>query len=193
MSEGSRVWRNGRRLRGFTLVELMIGIAVAAILLIVAVPGFTATINRNRLATAGNELLASLQLARMEAVRRGNTVVVCPSENADAPNAACSGSDWRQWITFLDEDNNRSRAPAEPMLRASSVHPQVQMTSVDGLASIAFRPDGLAYAATGALLTTIVNACIETTMPDVNGRNVVLRSGSSLVVEDAVPDPACGN
>lgn len=193
MAVGSSISLKGRLMRGFTLVELMIGIAVAAILVIVAVPGFTATINRNRLATAGNELLASLQLARMEAVRRGNTVVVCPSENPGAANATCGGADWRQWITFVDADNNRNRAATEPLLRSSSAHSRVQMSNVDGLANIAFRPDGLAYAASGALLTTAVSACIETTMPEVNGRNVLLRSGSSLAIEDAAPDPTCGN
>src|SRR5690606_24370806 len=56
--------------RGFTLIELLVTLAVASMLVVVAVPNFQAFVNSSRLAGAANEMIASLQLARAEAIRR---------------------------------------------------------------------------------------------------------------------------
>ncbi|MBS3746302.1 MAG: GspH/FimT family pseudopilin [Wenzhouxiangellaceae bacterium] len=56
---------------GFTLIELMVGIAVLAILLTVAVPSLQKIIRDNRVTAQANELVAMANLARNEAVRRG--------------------------------------------------------------------------------------------------------------------------
>lgn len=66
---------------GFTLVELMVTLAVAAILATVALPGFTSLIQTNRVTTQTNELVASLNLARSEAIRRGLPVTVTAIDN----------------------------------------------------------------------------------------------------------------
>ncbi|MDT8386407.1 MAG: GspH/FimT family pseudopilin [Thiogranum sp.] len=86
--------------RGFTLVELVITLAVGAILLTVAIPGMRDVIINNRIATQTNELVTAFNLARMEAIRRGTQVSVCASAN----KSSCSGnSDWSTgWIVFVD-------------------------------------------------------------------------------------------
>jgi type IV fimbrial biogenesis protein FimT len=56
---------------GFTLLELMITIAIAGILVGVAIPSFTSIITSNRLTAYANELVTALNLARNEAVKRG--------------------------------------------------------------------------------------------------------------------------
>lgn len=63
--------------RGFSLVELMIGIAVVAILLVIAVPSFNSIINSNRLKTTANAVIGSLNTARMAAVQRNVNAQFC--------------------------------------------------------------------------------------------------------------------
>ncbi|MBW8811742.1 MAG: prepilin-type N-terminal cleavage/methylation domain-containing protein [Lysobacter sp.] len=58
-----------RRSAGFTLIELLVTIAIAAILLALALPTFTESIRANRVSTATNQMLATLNFARSEAVR----------------------------------------------------------------------------------------------------------------------------
>lgn len=65
------------RARGFTIVELMVTVAVAAILLVIAVPSFRNIINSNRLTTATNTLVNALNTARMEAIKRNAPVQFC--------------------------------------------------------------------------------------------------------------------
>lgn len=60
--------------RGFTLIELMVAIAVLAIVATVAVPSFRELIENNRLATESNRLLSAMSYARSEAVRVGDDV-----------------------------------------------------------------------------------------------------------------------
>jgi type IV fimbrial biogenesis protein FimT len=66
----------GRHLKGFTLIELMVTIAVLGVLLGLGVPAFGRLIAANRMATQTNEFNAGLQLARSEAIRRGQSVAM---------------------------------------------------------------------------------------------------------------------
>lgn len=93
-----------QRLRstGFTLVELMIALAVAAIVLTMGIPGFQDLIQNNRRVTAVNELVSGLHLARSEAFKRNRTVSVCPS--ADGVN--CGGAWAAGWLVFVNADND---------------------------------------------------------------------------------------
>lgn len=85
---------------GFTLVELMVVVAVAAIVLTLGVPSFYTLIQNNRATTQVNDLVMALSLARSEAVRRGVPVSLCASQD----QATCSGgTDWQVgWLVFVD-------------------------------------------------------------------------------------------
>lgn len=65
--------------RGFSLVELMVTLAVAAILLTLATPNFVRMINNYQVTAQANDLLGSLATARSEAVKRGGAVSLTPS------------------------------------------------------------------------------------------------------------------
>lgn len=81
-------------IRGFTLVELLVTMAVAAILLTIAVPSYQNFVINSRMAAQANDLITALNLARSEAVKRGANVTICASSNG----TGCTGS-WHQgWI-----------------------------------------------------------------------------------------------
>lgn len=100
-----------RRLLGFTLIELMVTIAIAAILLMVAVPNFITFIQNNRLTSQANDLVTALNYARSEAIKRGVRVTVC----SRLDDTTCAGAnDWTTgWLVFVDADGDGAVAGAE--------------------------------------------------------------------------------
>ncbi len=76
--------------RGFTLVELMITLAVSAIIVTVAVPSFASFIRSQRASTQANDLLVSLTFARSEALKRGVPISVCSTDDAAASPPSCT-------------------------------------------------------------------------------------------------------
>jgi type IV fimbrial biogenesis protein FimT len=93
---------------GFTLVEMMITLVIAAIVLTQAVPSFLTTIKNGRLTTETNKLVADLNLARSEAIKRSKNVVVCSSANPTSSTATCAASStWTTgWLVFSDDDSS---------------------------------------------------------------------------------------
>lgn len=100
--------RDMNRQRGFTLMELIITVAIAAIVLAVGVPSFQGMMRNNRAATQANEMIAALNLARSEAAKRGSRVSLCPSSSG----TGCGGTDWSSgWIVFVDTAATDASAP----------------------------------------------------------------------------------
>lgn len=96
--------RSGARAAGFTLVELMVTLAILALLGMIAVPAFNNAILGNKLAGFANSFMAGVQVARSEAIKRNAPIKMCRS----ADGATCAGSGgWQQgWIIFNDIDAN---------------------------------------------------------------------------------------
>lgn len=90
-------FRFGKNL-GFTLLELLITVSIAAILLAVGVPSFVTFIDNNRLTSQANDLLYSFNMARSEATKRGIEVRV----------VAVSGSNWSAGWNLVADTNNDS-------------------------------------------------------------------------------------
>jgi type IV fimbrial biogenesis protein FimT len=101
-----------KRVRGFTLVELMVTLSIAAILLAVGVPPFSRLISNNRMATQTNELVSSLNLARAEAVRRSSGV----SLRTDATTNEFAGG----WKVFIDSDLDGAAPSAGDVIRQAA-------------------------------------------------------------------------
>jgi type IV fimbrial biogenesis protein FimT len=104
-----------RYANGFTLVELMVTVAIVAILLAVALPSFQSSFRSNRVATTTNELLASLSLARSEALRNTRGAAVCTSANG----TACGGGWNNGWLVWRDNDGDGTVDAGEPVIRYS--------------------------------------------------------------------------
>jgi type IV fimbrial biogenesis protein FimT len=166
--------------RGFTLVELMVALSIVAILAAIAGPSFISVINRNRLATQANELLTAIQFSRMEAVRRSNRVVVCPTLAPDAAQVDdCASGQQPYWVVLA-----RTPAGAWEQVRRVDVKPPVQVWS-DDIDSITFGPDGMARDG-DMLLAGSITVCMATKNPSRNKRTVNIASGSRVSV--AIPD-----
>lgn len=95
---------NHKNNSGFTLIEIMVTIAIVGIFASIALPSFSKLIESNRINTATNELVSNLLLARSEALKRRNTVTICPSSNQTSCNDNTNFS--TGWIVFLDCDND---------------------------------------------------------------------------------------
>lgn len=136
-----RAWCHAR---GFTLVELMVTIAIAAILMMIAVPSFQRLILNNRLNTAANALVDAVNTARMDAIKLNATTQFCGSTAAsntgDTLGVACgtlSGA-----VYALPQ----SASTAGPV-RATppGVTPPVRYTGA-GVAAVRFSGQGFGYA-----------------------------------------------
>ncbi len=122
------------RNRGFTVVELMIVIAVLALLTAAALPTFRDLMARNRVTTAANDLLSAFLLARSEAVKRERRVVV-----------QRTGSDWKSWQVFVDKNSNGSRDTDEALLAEGAAGSGLSLATVGNLGtSVTYTPRGRA-------------------------------------------------
>ena len=98
--------------RGFTLVELLVTVAVLSILGMVALPSLTAFSARNRLSALSSDFVSSLALARTEAARAGLPVLVLPTEGGGSGNEFAKG-----WNLYLDRNSNGTADTGDTLLR----------------------------------------------------------------------------
>jgi type IV fimbrial biogenesis protein FimT len=143
---------------GFSLVELMIVIAIVAILLVIALPSFRDTFNRNRITTESNDLVTAFTLARSEAITRTVPVSVCPSSTGTSCIGTGAAADWgRGWIVFVDQGVAGTVDGSDSVIRLWPAIATAQGDAVTpGTATvfIQFLPDGSTKLATTPLIFT---------------------------------------
>jgi len=110
---------------GFTLVELVITLAVAGVLLGIGVPNMQNFIKNNRMVSMTNEILADLNYTRSEALKRSRNVHICKTKNPKATNPVCNATNsdaWTTgWLIWADENGNNvlDSSPVNELLRVN--------------------------------------------------------------------------
>lgn len=115
---------------GFTMIELMVTIAMLAILLGIGIPSFQSMFRNSRITTQTNSLVTSFALARSEATKRGNVSICARSGNQ------CSGTtNWETgWLVFTDQGVAGQLDGNDQLLKeADAASSAVTITSVDAL------------------------------------------------------------
>lgn len=137
-----------RRAAGLTLVELLAVLTISAVLLALAVPAFGGLRARLLLVSQQQDLLASIRLARSQALLRGTGVELCPG--AVGADSACDGSYQQGWLVYVDGDRNRSYSDAvdEILMVATPLARGYRLTDSAGsellTGALGFLPDGSA-------------------------------------------------
>ena len=128
--------------RGFSLIEAMVVMAVAAILLAVGVPSYQGMTERTRINSAMHLLSAHMASARNTAISYRIPTVVCPSNRT---GGCRTDGDWSQgWLMFFDKDGNRRPDVHEDILRDENapIHPSLRILSSSGRPQLRYLPDG---------------------------------------------------
>ncbi len=135
-----------RGMNGFTLIELLVTLAILVIAVTVAIPSYSALVQRQQMTTAVNDMVHLLTFARQESMRRQKLVTVCPS--ADQSNCT---SDWNlPLILFADYDRNEVRDSSEPLLRVFTPHASGLWTFNRDY--LQYQPSGMINGSNGSLL-----------------------------------------
>lgn len=167
--------------RGFSLIELMIILALLAIFVGVAVPSFQQMIQSNRAQGAAEELLAQLQYARSEAVMRNQFVVV---ENLSGTNGQWSG-EIRIYASH-DQTGNRAYTSSDTELRRHDGINSNGSINANGDSRvqrwITFRPNGTLTLAG----SSSISVCAAADRPDL-GRRINLEPSGRVSLPGAAP------
>lgn len=149
--------------RGFTLVELMIVLAIISVAAMVAVPSFSSLIERNRLTSSTNQLLGFFNGARVEAIKRNAIVRIDP-----VTAGAWSG----RLVAWVDENGDGNRADSE-VFREFDPLPAGFSLALTGGGDVGFRPSGLSRTAG----TLNLNLCPGAGKP---GRVIEIHAGGRM-------------
>ena len=124
--------------KGFTLMELMVTLSLAAILMSIAVPSYRTFSQNSRITSQVNNLVTAINMARGEAAKRGTRVALCRSASPGASSPACGGTayTWSTgWLVYAVGDS-----------RSTPLYD----SSIDSLIATGLSKDGVAIKTSGA-------------------------------------------
>lgn len=137
------------RAGGFSLIELMVTVAVAAIALGVGVPSMLRWMARHAIAAQADEMRDALRGARSEAMKRGGPVIVCRTDATSGGRCAQGGGDWQTWMVFADANRSGDYEPGDPLINGHA-EASTRLSASAEVASVRFEPTGIARPSTGA-------------------------------------------
>jgi type IV fimbrial biogenesis protein FimT len=132
---------------GFSLLELMLVMAVALTLVALALPSWRGLLERWTLRTEAQTWVDDLRYARAQAIGRAHPVSICPSVDG---SRCASHADWASgWLVFLDPDANRVVDSGERVLRQHQPDPALRSMTSNATTrpGLTYQPTGMARAA----------------------------------------------
>lgn len=179
---------SSRRNSGYTMMEMVMTMAIVAILASIAVPGFKYVTSSNRIATEVNGLLGDMQFARSQAVKEGLPVTVCTSSDG----LTCTNTDWELgWIVFLDSNSSKSVDPGESIIRTQPAFGGTDtfIATPNNFHALTFNRMG--YAPTGAANAVNITLHDSTSNPNWTRCIAINPIGSTVTEKNGVGVPAC--
>lgn len=137
-----------------TLIELMVTIGIAAVLLTLALPSFTAAMRSNRVATAANTMLATVNFARSEALRSKDVAHICP----DSGGNAC-GVNWNQGLMVWTDENRSGSLDAGEIRRVVEPSAGVILSAANAGAEVMFDNRGRLSGGPNVTFTVRAEVC----------------------------------
>jgi type IV fimbrial biogenesis protein FimT len=171
--------------KGFTLIELMMALAVMVILIAVAAPSLRDTVMNMRMTGQANDLLADLALARGEAIKRNIPVYLCSSSDG----ATCTASEWdRGWMVFVDTNRDNKWSAGELPLKsrpAFEVGDTLASAGHDEDASVKYVPYKPSGISNGKTIMFVM--CDSRTTPLAGRRIEITNVGRPVVTPETCP------
>lgn len=181
----------GGQHRGFTLLEVLAALTIAALLLTWALPWLNNWVLQHRLATATNGLAAAFALARQTAISHQRPVALC----AGVPPKCHDAAQWNWaagWLMFFDDNRNGLPDDDAPVLHTAAELPRDVMAFANGplRKAVIFTPLGVAQQADGAFSAGRIRLCVRAPIVN-NVRDLVLAKSGRLRLEESDRDGDC--
>ena len=144
--------------RGFTIIELMTTLGIAAIAITITVPNLQSLIMNSKQTGSINEMVSGMHLARNAAITTNSRVTMCASSNG----SSCQSVGWdKGWIAFVDLDSDGAVDDNETILRAGMEAEGLSYTASGFTNFLMYRPNGRAMGANINTSTGEFSVCDE--------------------------------
>ena len=188
--------------QGFTLVELLLVLAIAGIMAAIAYPTMSDWLAYRRVSAKSEQLINLLRLARAESVRLNLPVYICPVDiaNNGKSNNYCSTSNTEGYAAFADRNGDQKFEEGKDLPLRTAILNTAGQSNIEfslrntNTTALAFRPDGSFYRATssgGTITTSRADSKIKITLTDKNGGDAKARRAVVLLLDNSGRVTSC--